>query len=142
LFAAEPADTHSIFFFHPSLSLAHNYHASSSFNWASKKEKKQVQSLSLSELVGNLGEEVVGVDGVVDERLPAVVMDASSEGRPLAKALFHRHAEPRLIDRRTTTPFCRALAMSSLIISDASETLISSVISGSVSPTTVCSRLI
>ncbi len=53
----------------------------------SKKEKKQALSLPLSELIGNLGEEIVGVDGVVDERLSALVMDALAEGGPLAKTL-------------------------------------------------------
>jgi hypothetical protein len=64
-----------------------------------KGEPMRFPSLSLSELVGNLGEEVVGVDGVVDERLSALVMDASAKGGPLAKAFFDGHAEPWLVDR-------------------------------------------
>ena len=98
--AAEPADTHSILFFHTGLSFAHAYQPPCSLNWALKK-KKQAQSLSLrilSELLGNLREEIVGVDGVVDERFSALVMDALSEGGLLPKTLFHGHAEPRLVN--------------------------------------------
>ena len=98
--SAEPSDTDRILFFHPRLSFAHAYHAPLSFKSILRgfeKEKEQALSLSLSELLGNLSEEVVGVDGVVDERLPALVMDASAQGRPLPKTLFHGHAEPRLV---------------------------------------------
>ena len=48
----------------------------------------------------NLREEVVGVDGVVDERLPALAMDASSEGGPLAKTLFDGHGHSLEGERR------------------------------------------
>jgi len=47
----------------------------------------RLPSLSiLSELIGNLREEIIGVDGVVDERRSALVMDASAEGGPLTKS--------------------------------------------------------
>jgi hypothetical protein len=85
--AAEPADKDSILFFHTSFSFAHAYHAPQLVRiFARQKWKKgkpmRFPSLSLrilSELLGDLGEEVVRFDGVVDKRLPALVMDALSE---------------------------------------------------------------
>jgi len=84
--AAEPADTiDTLLVFH--FWLCHACHAPLSFKsilWGFEKREKRkpmrFPSLSLSELVGNLGEQVVGVDGVVDKRRSALVMDASAKG--------------------------------------------------------------